>query len=407
MYFISFLNDLGIIPNKNTKVENNPSLKQGQEYMDYSRMYTRQITPKLRKLQITHLSDIGIHSIVEEMDTMSKNTTIVNTQNNTQNNTRISLLEKNFNRVLDKYNSTYKLLIEELVRNNKVDKDIQQYFGKAITTNDGNYYYVNNYGYTHKYSTDAWSQNHETCPITPDTITDDVFNKLKKSHDMIVGQPCNMAGKNINNKKTGEHSWVDIKGYKHVYSNSLWKNKNKTCNIPAVQLEEETYDAIPIAGNMRDTTECIQLDIDPALWDNLAKLNKELVSLAKKINDEISKLSVKDTALQNKIVEEQKKLNGFITSLDDDYDGIKKLGENYITTYASSIDSNLQKTSYRMRYIVWFIILLTILFLTGHAYTNTTTNNRFYDIIGVGLAIIILYVVSSFIYNYLSEHTVY
>ena len=41
MNFISFLNDLGIIPNKGTCYEKNASLNQGQEFMDYNRMHLR------------------------------------------------------------------------------------------------------------------------------------------------------------------------------------------------------------------------------------------------------------------------------------------------------------------------------------------------------------------------------
>lgn len=387
MYFISFLNDLGIIPNKNTPFENDAGLHQGQEYMDYNRMYVREITPRLKNLQITHLSDKGIHSIIEEMD--NDNRKEQNYQ--TQDKDNISNLENNFNRVLNQYNSTYKLLMEQLVTNNKADKDIQQFFGKVVTTNDGNYHYVNNYGYTHKYS--DWSQNHETCPITPDTVSNDVFSKFKTGPTMGVGQPCNIAGNNIQNKKTKEHAWVDVKGYKHIYSNSLWKNKTSSCNIPVIFLEDETYNAIPSAGNMRETTDCIQLDIDPKLWSDLAKLNKELISLAKKINDEISKLSIKDVTLKNKITEEQNKLDNYISTLKNDYKSIQHIGSNY---NGLKMDSTIQKNAEKMRYIVWFIILITILLLTGHAYT---TENRFYDIIGVVLAIIILYVISRFLYN--------
>jgi hypothetical protein len=389
MYFLSFLNDLGIIPNKNTQFENNPSLLQGQEYMDYTRMYNRKITPRLKNLQITPLSDKGVHSIIEEMDNQRN-------EHNVSPQQSISDLENNFNKVLDKYNSTYKLLIEQLIRNQKTDKNIQQYFGKVVTTNDGIYHYVNNYGYTHKYSDDAWKQNNESCTITPDTVTNDIFTKFKMGHDMGVGQPCKIAGSNIQNKKTKEHAWVDVKGFKHIYSASLWNNKTDSCNIPVISLEDETYNAIPSAGNMRDTTECIQLDIDPGLWSNLAKLNKELVGLAKKINDEISNLSVKDVTLKNKISQEQKKIDAYISSLNDDYKNIKQQSGNMLNVYGSKIDSNLQRNADKMSYVVWFIILLTILLLTGHAYT---TENRFYDIIGVVLAIIMLYIISRFIYN--------
>jgi hypothetical protein len=325
----------------------------------------------------------------------------MNTSQNYNDKNKLSYLEKNFNRVLNKYNSTYKLLVEYLVRNSNSEQ--KKYFGKVITNGDVNYY-VNNYGYTHKYSNDVWSQNHETCPITPsETVSDDVLKKLKKGPDMFAGQPCNIAGKNIMNKKTGEYSWVDIKGYKHIYSTSTWKNRSKSCSIPVLQLEENVYDSIPTADNMQDTSECIQLDVDLTLWDSLAKLNKELISLATKISNEISKLSVKDKLLKEKISEEQRKVNGYINKLDDDYKHIVELTGNYATTYASNIDTRLQKTSTRIRYILWAVLLIMLLLVI----LSNATNIRFYDFVLAIAIIILLYIISNLIYSYIYSYRLY
>ena len=49
----SFKNDLGIIPNEGTSYENDPNLIQGQEYMEYGRIYAAAIKPHLYKLQLT------------------------------------------------------------------------------------------------------------------------------------------------------------------------------------------------------------------------------------------------------------------------------------------------------------------------------------------------------------------
>lgn len=256
MYFISFLNDLGIIPNKNTNLENNKSLTQGQEYMDYSRMYSREITPKLERLQITHLSDIGIHSIVEEMDKMKPSSQHIIAPSDT-----LSLLEKKFNRVLDKYNSTYKLVVQELIKHTNT---------------------------------------------------------------------------------------------KHVISNGI-----------------------------------AELNIEPTLWNNLATLNKELIRLATKINNEISKLYVEDAVLKHKISEEQKKVNGYITNLNNDYKHITKLTGNDMTALAS--DSQLQKTSNYIRYNLWAVIFIILILLVFTGITNVIF------IISIG---VIFYIISNIIYRH-------
>ena len=45
---------------------------------------------------------------------------------------------------------------KELLANNASKKPIQKYFNNVVTTDDKNFVYVNNYGYTHKYSNEAY-----------------------------------------------------------------------------------------------------------------------------------------------------------------------------------------------------------------------------------------------------------
>jgi len=78
-------------------------------------------------------------------------------------------------------------------------------------------------GFTHKYSTDAWSNNNASCPTDAITVDTTTYNTFHTGPDMGQGQPCSIAGKNIKNSTTNEYAWVDIKGYKHIYSSTLWK----------------------------------------------------------------------------------------------------------------------------------------------------------------------------------------
>ena len=72
MNFMSFLKDLGIIPNKGTSYEKDPALNQGQEFMDFNRMYRRKEGKNLKALQVTSMP--GIDSIVENMQNMRSST---------------------------------------------------------------------------------------------------------------------------------------------------------------------------------------------------------------------------------------------------------------------------------------------------------------------------------------------
>ena len=124
------------------------SLNQGLEYLNYNKLDVENLRKDLDKLQLTTMNGVG--SIVENME--NKNDSVPSTNN------KIEKLEDTFNKVLTEYNITYKLFSDELMNNINTDKDIQQYFGQVITSGDGNYIYVNDYGYTHKYSNDAWSK---------------------------------------------------------------------------------------------------------------------------------------------------------------------------------------------------------------------------------------------------------
>ena len=151
MSVISFLNDLGIISNKDTSAEQDPNLLQGQELMELERGYIKDAIPHLELLQIT--SNPKISSIIETLD--NDDSTAVTTKNVASD---VSKLEDEFNKTLIQYTNTYKELSESLLKKNQTQKGVYQYYNKVLTSDDGNYVYVNNYGYTHRYSTDAWDK---------------------------------------------------------------------------------------------------------------------------------------------------------------------------------------------------------------------------------------------------------
>ena len=67
MSVTNFLHNLGIISGKTTGLENDPNLQQGQEFMEYEKLYTKLAEPHLGALQITSIP--GINSIVETYNT--------------------------------------------------------------------------------------------------------------------------------------------------------------------------------------------------------------------------------------------------------------------------------------------------------------------------------------------------
>jgi len=109
MSVISFLNDLGIIPNEGTGLEKDANLLQGQKYMEYGRMYAKSVNNNLTHLQET--SSPKVHSVIEAlhgMDSLKKSTISASTDT--------SSAENEFNKTMSEYSSTYKVLSTDLMK---------------------------------------------------------------------------------------------------------------------------------------------------------------------------------------------------------------------------------------------------------------------------------------------------
>ena len=116
----SFKNDLGIIPNEGTDYENDPNLAQGQQFMEYGRVYASSIAPHLYKLQLT--SSPALQSIVEALNGSDS----INATNNNVKSV-VTSTETEFNKTLSEYSDTYKELSKELLAIKTKNKPINKY----------------------------------------------------------------------------------------------------------------------------------------------------------------------------------------------------------------------------------------------------------------------------------------
>lgn len=380
MKFNTFLHDLGI-----SERSTEDSLYQGRQFADFNQNYTRQGIPHLNKLQETGIPNVA--SVVEAMDTSRPRV-----GNQVRKNDDLSKLEDRFNKTLVQYNESYKLFSESLLNTNKTNTDTKNYFGQVVTSDDGNYTYINDYGYTHKYSTDAWSNNNASCPSNANYIGADLYSKFKVGPDMISGQPCRIAGTNVQNTETKEYAWVDIKGIKHVYSSDVWETKSSTCDVSVQELSNEDYNNIPSGGNMVSTDTCMQLDIDPSLWSKLMHLNEELLLLSQQIGSKLNSLVVEDVDLQVALRESQEQLRKTSQTVQIDRDKLKSYSDAILLTSANEDDATIAQKMYYIHMMAWFLMLLTILSLTMYAFT--TPQSKMDDIIGliVGLIVFFLFV---------------
>ena len=386
MNISSLMNAIGL----GSTNDNDPSLGQGRQLRDFNRTYTKQIGPHLQRLQNTGMPGVG--SIMEAMDDSNPN---VGIQRRKQD--KVTVLENEFSKKLAEYNAAYKLFSEAVVKTNTADKEIQQYFGQAITSGDGNYSYVNDFGYTQKYSTDAWANNSDSCPQDALTIDKSLASQMKAGANMGIGQPCSIAGNNVQNSKTKEYAWVDIKGYKHVYSSSLWKSKSTSCNVPAIPLSDSEYKAIPSGGNMTSTDKCLQLDIDPALWNKIMRLNDELLILSEKLALELGKLVIQDVELQVALKETQNQISMTTQTLHNDRSALGAVQNAMVTTSAEQEDSVLMQRMRWLHLVAWMFLVVTVLALTAHAFVAPAS--KVSDIIGLIFGIILLFIIVNWLWN--------
>lgn len=116
MSVLSFINDLGIIPNEGTGLENDINLLQGQKYMEYGRVYQKSIEPHLQNLQMTSLPNVS--SVIEGMKAVKSASSTSKSE--------ISGNENEFNKTMIEYSSTYKQLSEHghIQHNSKHNKDL-------------------------------------------------------------------------------------------------------------------------------------------------------------------------------------------------------------------------------------------------------------------------------------------
>ena len=358
---------------------------QGQQFLENMNIYNTNFG--FSKLQLPSYSNI--ESIMENMESMNKNESVKQVKN-----PALDKYQKQFQKTLAEYNKTYQQFNEDRLQKTQTLKKAKQYLGKVISEEDGNYYYVNNFGFTHKYSTDAWNNNNNNCPKNPLPAASNLF---RQGPDMTPGQPCNLAGRNIRNSDTGEAAWVDIKGYKHVYPEDVWKKKSPSCSSKTISISDENYKLIPESSPMSSTTICDTLDVNPNVWMKLQKLNKKLIKLAQEISREIEKLKIKDEVMRKLIDDQKKQLDVYVVNLDNDRLQLQKDKRTFETVSGEEENSELNMTANFYNFMIMIVFAIISILITLNIMKSDNISNRALIIVFI-FTIVGLY----FIYNNMS-----
>ena len=111
---------------------------------------------------------------------------------------------------------------------------------------------------------------------------------------------------------------------------------------------------------MTKYTPCMKLDIDPADYLDLLKINNELISLAKELSQSMNKIISKDYNMNKKINNKKHKLEKYLNNLDENRDRIKNYNESILTLEAQENDSYKEYNAQYYMYISWTLIALLV-----------------------------------------------
>jgi predicted dithiol-disulfide oxidoreductase (DUF899 family) len=359
------------------------NLDQGKDILQYNDDMDKIVSP--------HLKLIQSNLLVEGLSGTGTNTSYVNKKalEGLQN------IENKFNQTLALYTQTYSQFSEDMLAKRQSNRKIVDYLGKVVTDTDGNNHYVNSFGYTHKYSPNAWENNNSSCPSTTVSYSNNMSN-FQTSLPMVQGQPCKIAGQNIKNKDSGEEAWVDIKGIKHPYSNNDNNDKNQSCQTKSIEMNGTDYNLIPTGGAMSRTDECLSLDVNPILWTRLQKLNTKLKRQAIQLTEEINRLSLEDNEATQQLLNKRQQLLSYIDSIDDGKNDIENSNTMIMRIVGEEGDSRLRMNSNYYSYIIWIFLMIFIVMLIIAASTNDNDKVTGISYVIIAMATLIFL---SYLYN--------
>lgn len=302
-------------------------------------------------------------------------------------------LEKELSELTTKYTTQYRLYTDDLLTRSQFIQTNSKYLNKIVrdisysgTDASAAYYYVNSFGYTHRYKEpSAVELNDVSCPKLERSITDvektagnpfqlrnlsdsNIFVDISgsgsagfsrfsdyASYDMVAS-PC-IVTKNVKTILTNgnaEYAWVDVEGKKHIYEKGVWPDKrSSTCSSANVgepiDLTLDRYNAIPTATDapMKDTSECFKSSVSPSI-------NTQLVDLKKKIDDVVAAIKVENQNITNSvanttIIKREKTVAEKLSELDN--------------TILAQIKAWLGDYYYPAVYIFWCLVILFALLM--------------------------------------------
>ena len=310
-------------------------------------------------------------------------------------------LESEFNATLGKYKIATQLLNEERIKNKTEQSNVAPYYNSAISNEEGEYYYINNYGYYNAFTTGSWENKSTTCPTKTIPVTNDTLSKLKhkKGPDMNPQQACGVAGHIIQRGPHDTYAWVDITGVKHVYSASAWKNRSKpSCHKNPIKLTITEFDNIPTGDAMQEKTECRKTENIKNLLNDVDVLNKKLADLAKQIYERIEILYEKNKQMRSYASYHKKFMDKNNIELQNHRGKIDKIYDYQNTSLGQVETSSLNMTANKYHYNAWILLAIAIIAITIRSVLSGETNIIVNGVVLI-FCLLLVYWASVWIYN--------
>jgi hypothetical protein len=385
-----------------TGTSTNMNLLQG-DLLNYSRndINKNPILPFTEQLQELD-EKVGVVSYKEGLSNDDRYTTSsTNGITSASKSQKLIDLETKLSTLTTEYTTQYRLYTDDLLTRSQFLQTNSSYLNKvvrdisySVIDASGSYYYVNPFGYTHRYKdlSSVLLYDDKTCPKIDrvESITD-ITNPYKmspssyvdisggtsgggfsrfsnlKSYDMVSYTPC-ISAKNVKLPGTtasdDKFAWVDVEGKKHIYEAGVWPDKRHSSCLTTIvgepiTLTEKQYNAIPTADNepMKENSECFRINVATSINTKLAEIKKNIDVTVQEIKNENQ--NILNSAANTTIIRRKKTTAEKLASIDDNVLAKIKLmlGDYY----------------YPVIYVFWcFIIFIAILTIFKFAFMFAT-----------------------------------
>jgi hypothetical protein len=263
-------------------------------------------------------------------------------------------LQSKFDELISKYMTLKKQIFDSVMRDQTNRDKYYNFYGKNVIY-DGAYWYINEHGVAHKYKQGgkAWQNKSKTCPNKISGEAD--LTDFTIGPDMVENQACGVAGNNIMNESTGEVSWVDIEGNKHIYSTDAYNNRNPVCNKEPIIISSIEYDAIPEGPPMTKDDFCLTSNINKDDYKKMQNLNEQIISIAKELVQSNDIMATQDKQQQKNVEKQRRKILEKLKKMELEKISIDKKIDKINTLNKEIDDFKLKNRMYNTRILTYIL----------------------------------------------------